>query len=309
MSIGQVLCVWDANDVDSRRSLEEKQEETLDRPHAGEGLPNDISESTITRTSFRSHFSFQLPTLSLLRADHSSLTTAQWTLLSNITHAYDEFGGVQIAERFLLNQRALPIKLRFKLESVGEMLAANMGQVQRILERNVNYRSLSGEDRSILLRRSVGQTSCLGATFAVHHSGLLSDPYFSQSAEVIFTEDVMATIIPLTRTFDPDITFLKLLLSILAFSTAHSITSMDNPTRTFHNPRAILQIQDSYVELAWKYMVHKYTYEHAVKRFCHLLRFLFNVNRTISQVNGVETYRHLIDTVVERTEKILSLKD
>ena len=214
-----------------------------------------------------------------------------------------------MVEHFLVNQRTLPIKLRFKLESVGEMLATNMSQVQRIFDRNFHYRSLSSEDRSILLRQTVGQTSCLGATFAVHHAGLLDDPYFCRSAEVIFTEEVMSTIIPLTQSFDPDVTFLKLILSILAFSTAHSMALTEGTNTIFGNVQAIIQIQDSYVELAWKYMVYKYTDEQAVKRFCQLLRFLFNVNRTINLVNGVEAYRDLLDTVIERTEKTLSLKD
>lgn len=143
----------------------------------------------------------------------------------------------------------------------------------------------------------------------MHHAGILDDPYFYRSAEVIFTEEVMSTIVPLTQSFDPDVTFLKLILSILAFSTAHSMALTEGTDKIFADVRAILHVQDSYVELAWKYMVYKYTNEQAVKRFCQLLRFLFNVNRTINLVNGVEAYRDLLDTVIERTEKTLSLKD
>ncbi len=209
-----------------------------------------------------------------------------------------------MANRFMSEQNALPAKLRYKLEPVGEFITFNMIRVQRIFEKNDDYLSLCSHDRSILLRNTVKHTGCIGGTFVLHQAHLLDDPLFYKSAEIIFTPDVMLTIKPITVTFDFDIIFVKLILAIIGFSTTNYTIYTNTPPINFIDLKTILHIQDAYTELIWRYLVYKYTHEQAVKRFCNLLRCLFNINFTIVEVNRIQEYTNMIDTVVEQTKDL-----
>jgi hypothetical protein len=211
-----------------------------------------------------------------------------------------------MVHRFVSEQNVLPIKLRYKLGPVGEFIASNMSRVQRIFEKNGDYLSLSTHDRSILLRNTVKHTGCFGGTFMLHQARLLNDLLFYQSSELIFGREVMLTIKPIINSFDFDIIFIKLILTIIAFSTINYTVYTNTIPINLTDIKTMIRIQDTYTELTWRYLVYKYTYEQAVKRFCNLLRCLFNVNFTVVEVNRIEEYTNMIDTIVEKTEEIFS---
>ncbi|CAF1104012.1 unnamed protein product [Adineta ricciae] len=249
------------------------------------------------------NLSSQLPTVNLLRSDQSTLTTNQWTLLSNLLHCYDEYSGVENALQFRHEQRCFPLRLRYKLTSTTEFVTLNMTRMQQMFEKNDDFRSIRCCDRSILLRNTVKNTECIGATFALYQAGLLHDPLFYQTTATIFGVDIMLKILHLIESFDSDATFVKLVLVIIAFSTTKYTVYPDWACNELTDSKRILQIHDSYLEIAWKYMVYKYTYQQAVLRFCHLLKCLLRVNRTIVEVDQIREYKNIIETVVEQTNK------
>jgi hypothetical protein len=210
-----------------------------------------------------------------------------------------------MAHRFISEQKILPLKLRYKIGPVGEFITSNMSRVQQIFEKNLDYRSLCSYDRSILLRNTVRHTGCIGGTFILHQAHLLDDPIFYKSSEIIFGSDVMLTIKPITDTYDSDIIFVKLILIIIAFSTTNYTIYTNTTPINLIDIKTIIHIQDTYTELTWRYLLYKYSHEQAVKRFCNLIRCLFNVNFTIVTVDRIQEYTNMIDTIVEQTEELL----
>jgi hypothetical protein len=214
-----------------------------------------------------------------------------------------------MAQLFISEQNALPVKLRYKIGVVGEFLTSNITRVQRIFEKNDDYHSLCLQDRSTLLRSTVKHTGCIGGTFVLHQAHLLDDPLFYKSTELIFGSDVMSTIIPLTESFDSDATFVKLILTIVAFSTIRYTNYFDTDSNDLIDIKTVIRIQDTYIELAWGYMIYKYSYEQAVIRFCHLIKNLFKINFTVVEADRIQEYKNMIDTVVEQTEQRLKLNN
>lgn len=210
-----------------------------------------------------------------------------------------------MASQFISEQNVLPPKLRYKIQPVSEFVTSNMIRIQRILEKNGDYLSLSPQDRSILLRNTVKYTGCFGGTFVLHHAHLLDDPSFYKSSELIFGSNVMLTIKPLNNTYDSDIIFIKLIHAVLSFSTINYTIYTNTPHINFTNLKLMLHIQDTYTELTWRYLVYKYSEKQAVKRFCNLLRCLFNVHSTIITVENTQQYTNMIDTIIEQTEDLL----
>ena len=229
----------------------------------------------------------------------------QWILLSNLIHSYDEYSNLLQTKRFMTSQNALPIKQRYRIEPVAEFVTFNMQQVERIFEKNHDFTSLDVHDRLILLRHTIKHTGCFGATFVLHQSQILDDPLFFIATETIFTPTVVSTIQPITRSFDVDPTFNKLILLILAFSTINYTNFETNLNENLLNLQRILRIQDNYIEITWKYLVYRYTYVQAIQRFCQLLRCLFRINHTIATVDRNRDYTKIIDSVVEKTEELI----
>ena len=214
-----------------------------------------------------------------------------------------------MAKRFRTAQDALPLKLRYKTVPVTEFIAANMSRVQLIFEHNGDYLALGPQDRSALLRHTVGHTGCMGGILVAHQSQLLDDPCFRQSNDLIFGSTVMSSISLMNEFCDSDLTFVKLILSITAFSTTNYALYLNGPPVTFVDVKTIVRIQDSYTELVWRYLVYKYSFEGAVIRFCQLLRYLFHTNFTVVEASRAAEYSNLIDTVVEQTEQVLCLNN
>ena len=209
-----------------------------------------------------------------------------------------------MAHRFISEQNALPLKLRYKYEPVTEFITSNMIRVLRIFEKNFDYLSLCSQDRSILLRNTVKHTGCIGGTLVLHQAHLFDNPFFYKSYEVIFGTEVMLTMKPVIDTLDSDIIFMKLILTIIAFSTTSYTIYTNMAPINFTDLKTIIHIQDTYIEVTWRYLVYKYSYEQAVKRFCNLLRFLFNINVTVVTVDKIPNYSNMIDTVVEQIEQL-----
>jgi len=235
------------------------------------------------------------------------LTIYQWNLLSNLIHCYDEYGGHSLIQRYIQQQNALPVKLRFKYSSSGEFLAFMMGNIQLAFEKNRDLLSLSSHDRTTLLRNTVEYRTSFGGMFMSRQHQLFNYPSFYNSLEIIFNQTAVAFSKRTINQLDPDDTFLKIIFAIMAFSTTNCTiyTKLDPINLT--DIKKVLSIQNVYVELAWRYILYKYGHHQAVIRFSNLIRCLLFLNRSIAEAHESKQFAEMIDTVIEQTEQILCL--
>ncbi|CAF1553094.1 unnamed protein product [Rotaria sordida] len=229
----------------------------------------------------------------------------QWNLLSNLVNCFDENSGYAFVERFIDEQNRLPLKLRFKYSSVNHFFILMMSKVQRVFERNRDFLLLSPHDRTILLESTAEYTATIGGMFLLHQAKLLNDLTFFKSAEIIFPPSVMFFAQRVIDQFDSDDTFIKLVLTILAFSTINYTVYRKNIPINLTNITTILPIQDMYTDLTWRYLLYKYGHHEAVIRFSNLLRCLFSVSETIVEAHKTQQFIDIIDYVVEQTEQTL----
>ena len=239
-----------------------------------------------------------------MQSDQSTLTIDQWNLLSNLVHNFDDHSGYSFVDRFIHDQNALPVKLRFKHSSVSDFFTSMAGKVQLVFEKNRDHLSLSSHDRSTLLLNTVEYTASLGGMFILQQAQLLDYPSFYQSIEMIFRPAAAAFIKCAINQLDPDVTFIKIIFAVLSFSTInytiYTKSSSINPT----NIKAILPIQDRYTELTWRYLLHKYGHHQAVQRFSNLIRCLFRVNDSIVEAHQSQQFTEIIDSVVKQIEQL-----
>ncbi|CAF2457322.1 unnamed protein product [Rotaria sp. Silwood2] len=269
-------------------------------------MGRSLRQSLYSSLSDPSHITIQ--TSNLLQSDQSTLSLDQWNRLSNLVHCFDENSGSAFVEHFLEEQNRLPLKLRFKYASVNEFFKLIMSKVQIAFEKNCDFLSLSRHDRTALLRSTVEYTSSFGGMFIIWQYKLFDYPPFYKSVEMIFQPSASIFTKRVIDQLDPDNTFIKLILSILAFSTIHYTVYRKDVDINLTNIKATLPIQDMYTDLAWRYLLYKYGHHQAVIRFSNLLRCLLAVTEAVVEAHEGQQFTDIIDSVVEQTEHALSLQ-
>ncbi|CAF1005107.1 unnamed protein product [Rotaria sordida] len=180
-----------------------------------------------------------------------------------------------------------------------------MSKVQRVFEKNRDSLLLSPHDRTILLENTIEYTATIGGMFLLRQARLFDDVTFVKSAEIIFQPSAMVFIKRVIGQFDSDDTFIKLVLTILAFSTINYTVYRKNTQTNLTNIKAILSIQNLYTDLTWRYLLYKYGHHEAVIHFSNLLRCLFSVNGVIVEAYESQQFIDIIDFVFQEIKQKL----
>jgi hypothetical protein len=245
--------------------------------------------------------------LDVLQSDQSKLTGDQWNLLSNLVHCYDEYNGLSLAKHFVSEQNSLPLKLRFKSSSLHKFIASLMNESQLLFKKNPHFLSLCSHDRSILLHCITKYITMLGSSFTVRQAQLIDHPSYIQSIESLFGSTTMIILRHLIDRLEFDVTFIKLVLSILSFSTINYTIYTNTDPINLINIKTIIHIHDTYTELAWQYLIYKYDHRQAIIYFSKLVSCLLTLNAILVEVHEEKSFRDITDSIVEQTEQTLAL--
>ncbi|CAF1030239.1 unnamed protein product [Rotaria sordida] len=251
----------------------------------------------------------QFPTLNLLRSDQSTLDVDQWNLISNLSHCYDEHSGLSIGQTYMHEQNKLPHKLRYKCASVSELYQMMFNDAQLLYKNNRDFRCLSADDRSILLHSTLSHTVTLSSNFILFKIGLMNYPAYYDAVGIISHPSVISVAQRLASRLDVDIIAMKLFLAILSVSTVnYTVYSNIHPVN-LSNIKQILDIQDRYIELAWRYLCYKYNHKETVKYFSNFIRLFITLTEGIVISQDVQWFTDAIDSVVQRTKQAVSIDD
>lgn len=245
--------------------------------------------------------------MNLLEHDRSTLTVQQWNDLSNISHCYDEYHSLCLAEQTINEQNKLPLKRRFKSTTIADIMQIFASNVERLYTKNGDFLSLSPSNRSILIRRTMLAVASLSCCFLANTSQLLSNSAFYQTMESIYGSTSSHYGQLTAERLDRDIVFVKLIMALMIFSTFDFVndSQRSNPSCSF-DVKSITKIQDRYTELTWRYLIHRYDYQRAVQCFSNLIRSIFTLHLSLASVETAQYYQ-MIDHLVQKTETSLRL--
>ena len=258
----------------------------------------------------RGPLSKQIQTKNLLQSDNSTLTIDQWNKISNLSHCYDEYSGLLIGERFVRQQNALPLKLRLKNTALIDFTGMALNGLQLFYERNQDFVSLSANDRSCLLSNTFKHAGGVCTNFLLHKVGITDYPMYYDAIGKIANPLAAIAAKRLSTQLDFDMIIVKLLLAVLSFSTINFTTySMNTSSKYLSNIKQVLHIQNTYIELIWRYLLYKYDFKRSVLYFSRLLQCLLTVNEVIVKIEEVQWYTNQTDTLVQQTEQALNLNN
>jgi hypothetical protein len=132
-----------------------------------------------------------------------------------------------------------------------------------------------------LLNNTIKHLGTINTCFIAYYAQLLNNSAFHRSAEILYGSTAIADSDHAIHQIDSDSTFVKLALTSIAFSTFGYTHYINIAPVNLMNVKAILHIQDIYIELAWRYLIYKYGDERAVLSFSNFIRCIFCLNSAV----------------------------
>jgi hypothetical protein len=251
----------------------------------------------------------QLPTLDLLRNDRSSLTTAQWTLLSNVLHAYDTFSLLPTLHQILNNLSSSSYEVRFDARNALAIIGCIYTSMQSFVQSTPDFQILTVNEQWSLFERNLHGISGLCSSLVFRDTNFFENSECYQSYAVVYGSHVMKQSHRLIKQLDRNSTLLKLILITIAFSPNCFIVDVHenmNNDSLVHGAFRLLGSQNVFVELLWKYMLYRYGYHEAVLRFTGLIKHVLDMIRHAASIYmSNEVHHDFVDDVVDKTKETL----
>lgn len=203
---------------------------------------------------------------------------------------------------YLSKRNNLPLKSRFKSQTIRELTLLLMSQNQLIFQRNVHFLSLCSSDRTLLVHRVTKYISLITFSLIIHITHLIDDLSFYKTLETLFQSTSMFSTNPIfTRLDQFDVLFLKLSLTIICFSTFDYVIYENQSANHLLHLQHVTEIQNLYIDLAWRYLVYEYNEQQARRYFFNLVQYLFTVNATIVSMYDGESFQEMMQLIIQRT--------
>ena len=178
----------------------------------------------------------------------------------------------------------------------------------RYLRSNADLCQLPSDDRSLVVRTAAVSVSCLGSTLITRNYPLYAIDIFKNTISNVYGEDVINKHRRSMKFIDSDTVFLKLALSLFVFSELNysyvSIVSSDST-----NVLNVLEVQNRYAEVTWKYLLYRYGHDQAVRRFLTLTSWFLATTLYIGDMQSLSPQVNNVTSLVEETELKLVLDD
>ena len=249
-------------------------------------------------------FPLQFSTTNLLRADASSLTTDQWTLVNNLVGCCDLSRASQIMDELVEHgtEIDLPIVSTADESLLHELLTGFYQEGGKLYRINQDFQHLSPTDRSVLLAPALNNNICLCRTFSFSQK----KQFWNQQRLVKYFDDLYGPLAMKyycwsTEFVEIDEVLFKLALPLFSLSTV-SRSFQPNLTDEYADVKTILDLENRYAELLWKYLLYRYTLNEAVRRYLSIIRWFLTMSVVMYHVSLAQRHVQDLESIIEDTE-------
>jgi hypothetical protein len=252
----------------------------------------------------------QLPTLDLVRHDRSSLTNSQWTLLSNILHAYDTFNLIPTLHHIVQNlSSSSSSQVCFEPKDAFETIGSMYTAIQSFVSSIPDFQVFSINEQQSLLQRNLHGIASFYSNLVFRETGLFENSKSFQSYKTAYGSETIQQSNCLIKRLSLDTTLCKLMLIPIAFSSNSFIVDIHE---NMHNDNLIFATfrlygsQNVYVELLWRYMLYRYGYRDSVLQFSKLVKYILDmIDLTATVYKSHKIHHDFVVDVVEKTKEKL----
>jgi len=242
-----------------------------------------------------------------LRNDKSLLTTSQWTLVSNVLHAYDRFSPISTYNCILKNLSLSSCETRFDAADVLKTASSAFTSLQSFISSTPDFQVLSLNEQQALLKRNLHGMGPFAATIAFRDTNFLRNSKCYSGFTAFYGSETAMRVEHIINQLDPESTLLKFILLVIFFSSNCFVVDIHE---NMYNDSFLLGTfrlfgsQNVYVELLWKYMLYRYDYHETVLRFTGLVKCVLDkIKQTSSLYMNNKIHNNLIYGVVEQSKE------
>lgn len=243
-------------------------------------------------------------------SDQSSLNKYERTLLSNIIHAHDIFSAtLQIRHTVKECCASFSFHTSFNVSNVLEIITLMYTSMESFINSSPDFRILSIHEQYSLLERNLHGVIALCSVLLYRLTGIIDNPKCLQTFSIIYGLETMLQANSIDAQLDPDVTIIKIILIVLAFSSncfmivKREEIQMDGLVNgTFR----LFGSQNAYVELLWKYMIYHYGHFDTVIRYSRLMRLVLYLIKHSSYIyTSNQFYSGLVDDILAQIKQSL----
>ncbi|CAF2794794.1 unnamed protein product [Rotaria sp. Silwood2] len=234
------------------------------------------------------------------------LNASDWTLISNIVHAFDTFSPVSEVRRTIENSTTSASNIQYDISQSLNLMSSFYNSLQSFISSTPDFKVLTLDEQRSLFQRNMLGLLCVGGMYLMRESGIFDKPENESVMLPLYGIEVtqQARLICRQLNFDP--VLIKVMLVALAFSSncymIHNRGNIDKDSLLLGTFR-LLGSQNVYVELTWKYLLHTYGYNIAVQTFSKLIKQLLDtLALAIDMYTNNHDHQIFIDGIIRQNE-------
>lgn len=246
------------------------------------------------------------------RHDRSSLSNADWTLLSNVIQAHHTFTSVPQVQRAVESLSALlssVLDTAHQLSHLCQIITFVLTSIQSWISSTPDFQVLTINEQHSLLQRNLPGVAALHSVLFIRSADIIHHPRYLELLASTLGSQIVRQASRMDRVLDGDATLVKLLLMALAFSSSCFVVRKMESRESdsfLHGTYRLFGSQNVYAELLWKYLLYRYGSAQSVLRFSRLIAMFLDVVKGASSTYADNaTYRHVVDNVCERASQTL----
>lgn len=237
------------------------------------------------------------------------MTSDQWTLISNVVHSYDKQNILRRIYSHLKSQLTKPMKLRCKSFSAMQFIHDTAQSLAVLIKVSPQFQSLSFDLRRKLMKNNLYLTNCLNRLLIHREIDLFTNETFVMSFHSFYGSILFEKCSSFLKKTELNGIFFKVILFVLIFSSNSSIVIDDFPIETNidlnFNLKSILELQDLYITLLWKYLIYQYGYTEAILRYSSLIKTILDMHFVMETMIENDWYCQMIKQINIEVEQLL----
>jgi hypothetical protein len=187
------------------------------------------------------------------------------------------------------------------------MISSFSNALQLFISSTPDFQILTTAEQWSLLQRNMFGLLSIGGIYLMRESGIFDKPENEMTVVSLYGNEVVQQVKNLSTQLDGDSTLIKLILVALAFSS----NCFTKPNRGNFDKDSLLLgtfrlfgSQNVYVELLWKYLIHRYNYDESVQRFSILIKKLLDTLKlSIEIYENNQIFQTFIDDIIEQVQQ------
>ena len=239
--------------------------------------------------------SFQFQIFLPLAIPDTSWNSNDWSIISNIVHAFEAFSSVNEIRRQIELTTNTASNLPFGLTQSYQILSSFSHSLRLFISSIPDFQVLPPSEQCSLLQRNLFGLFAFGGVYLMGQSGIFDSTENTMALQPLYGLEMIERIQRLYIQLDSDSILIKILLIALAFS-SNSYTNAPRGDSFLSGTFRLFGSQNIYVELLWKYLIHRYEYQSSVERFSSLIqRILHALTLTMEIYQSNPVFQSFID--------------